>query len=105
MYHGGINGEDVVLKLGLPSEKELRQIMVEPATRAGLKFQQGLVERILKDIENVNYKLPLLQMALKELWANRSDSSLTHTAYDKFGGIDGILKQIFESAYKIFSQK
>jgi MinD-like ATPase involved in chromosome partitioning or flagellar assembly len=98
-------GEGVILKLGMPGERELRQIMVEPATRAGLKFQQGLVERILKDIENVNNKLPLLQTVLKELWANRSDNSLTHTAYDKFGGVDGILKQTYESTYNLFSQK
>jgi cellulose biosynthesis protein BcsQ len=90
--------------LGIPSERELRQIIVEPASKAGLKIEQGLPERILKDLETVNNKLPVLQVVLYELWSNRTGSTLTHSVYDKINRVDGVLKQMFEENYKVFSQ-
>lgn len=93
-------GNESTLPLKMPGERELKQIILEPATKAGVRLEQGLVERILKDIESVNNKLPLLQTVLYELWLNRSGNILTHAAYDKIGRVDGILKQMFESTYK-----
>lgn len=93
-------GTEIVMNLRMPGERELKQIILEPAARAGLKLEQGLVERILKDLEIVQNKLPLLQAVLYELWLNRSGNVLTHAAYDKIGRVDGILKQMFESMFK-----
>ena len=97
--------EGSLFNLETPSERELRQIIVEPAAKAGIKVEQGLVERILKDLETVNNKLAVLQLVLYELWSNRNGNLLTHAAYDKINRTDGVLKQMYEGVYKLFSQK
>ncbi|MFM9964331.1 MAG: hypothetical protein ACKV2Q_24275 [Planctomycetaceae bacterium] len=59
----------------------------------GAYFEKGLVARILKDVENQNGSLPLLQHALKELWEQRRFGFLTDDAYDETGGVEGALKK------------
>jgi MinD-like ATPase involved in chromosome partitioning or flagellar assembly len=95
---------DSFFNLGAPSERELRQIITEPAIKAGIKLEQGLPERILKDLETVNNKLPVLQAVMYELWSNRSGNILTHAAYDRLNRVDGVIRQMFEENYKVFSQ-
>lgn len=94
---------EVTINLATPSERELRQIITEPAAKEGLKIEQGLTERILKDIATSSNKLLLLQSILIELWNNRNDNTLTHADYDRFGRAGGISKEMFESVYNQFS--
>lgn len=77
------------------SEAELREAIEKPAWQLGVRLEDGLTERILHDLREVPGKdlrqapgsLPLLQFALAELWRRRSQTWLTHTAYDAIGGV------------------
>jgi hypothetical protein len=85
--------ENRTLLLGKLSDDALRAVIEAPAFQVGAYFEKGLVARILKDVENQNGSLPLLQHALKELWEKRRFGFLTDHAYDQTGGVEGALKK------------
>ncbi|HEY1052050.1 MAG TPA: WD40 repeat domain-containing protein, partial [Prosthecobacter sp.] len=82
-----------------PGPAALQQIIVQPARRAGLRFERNdrtgarLEERILKDASADPSALPLLQYALAELYERRDEEKrlLTFAAYEKMGGVEGAL--------------
>lgn len=59
---------DSRLELGPMNRDEFRQVIETPAARCGLKFEPGLVERILEDAEKAPGCLPLLEFLLDRLW-------------------------------------
>jgi hypothetical protein len=59
------------------SHDGLRQVVEDPARRAGLQLEEGLGETILEDVENQPGALPLLEHALLELWERRRGDMLT----------------------------
>lgn len=63
----------------------LRAAILEPARRAGVHIEAALVERLLREIDRdrSSSALPLLQVALKELWTRLRWRYLTLTAYDR----------------------
>jgi hypothetical protein len=64
---------------------ELREVIEGPARAAGIMFEPGLVERIIRDIGADPGNLPLLQLVLEQLWNQRYQGWLTNEAYDRFG--------------------
>ncbi|MFH1468584.1 MAG: CHAT domain-containing protein [Pseudomonadota bacterium] len=70
---------------------DVRTAIERPAQRVGLRFEDGLVERILEDIGDEPGMLPLLQYTLDLLWERRSGRHLTDRAYDALGGVEGAL--------------
>ena len=68
------------------SASELHDAIVEPAQLVGLKFEPGLVERLVKEILGEPAGLPLLQFTLLKLWDLRDRNRLTLDAYRKIGG-------------------
>jgi WD40 repeat protein len=91
------------------STEDLREIIVRPAEAAGLGFQDGLPERIIGDVPASAAAagaarrapitvLPLLELALHQLWQRRDKGQLTHAAYDRVGGIAGALTTWCDSA-------
>ncbi|PYQ54230.1 MAG: hypothetical protein DMF53_29820, partial [Acidobacteria bacterium] len=60
----------------------------------------GLAERILRDLRPGPPSAALLGLLLSRLWESRSGNLLTHEAYDRLGGIDGVLA---ESAERFFA--
>jgi hypothetical protein len=82
------------------SETALREAMTAPARLAGLTFESGLAERILRDLRLGQPSPALLELLLSRLWESRSGNLLTHEAYDRLGGIDGVLA---ESAERFFA--
>lgn len=83
----------------------LRAAVVEPAWRAGLEFEQGLVETILDDVEHQPGALPLLEHALLQLWEQRAGSMLTLEAYRRIGGVSGALARRADAIYQGFSPR
>ncbi|MBO0700992.1 MAG: hypothetical protein J2P46_21535, partial [Zavarzinella sp.] len=65
---------------------ELRQMVVEPAERVGLRFDDGLVDRLLMDVQGDPGVLALLRFTLRRLWEARERNRITHEAYDRVGG-------------------
>lgn len=80
--------------------QDLHEITVGPADAVGLRFQDGLPERIIADMlaaepEATSARhapttlLPLLELTLEQLWQRRADGYLTHEAYQRIGGVAG----------------
>lgn len=83
---------------------ELRRAIEEPARLTGLRFEPGLVERILNDVGHEPGALPLLQHALFELCEKRnSENVMTAQAYEHSGGVQGALAQKAEALYVQFT--
>ena len=67
--------------LGSMSGDELRRAIEGPARAAGLRFETGLVDTMLADVEGEPGALPLLSHALYESWVRRDGRVLTRTGY------------------------
>lgn len=65
---------------------ELRDAIEKPAEQIGLKFEEGVVEALLRDILGEPAALPLLQFTLLKLWEHRQRNQVTWAAYQQLGG-------------------
>ncbi|MDJ0601579.1 MAG: WD40 repeat domain-containing protein, partial [Crocosphaera sp.] len=92
-----LQGADI--KLGAMSGEELSQVIEKPAEKLGVTFEEGLVERILNDVEKEPGNLPLLEFALTELWKKRTGKQLTHDAYKSSGQVKGALTKYADKKY------
>lgn len=101
--------------LAPPGAAELAEIVRAPAAAAALAFdvdpstQERLDERILREADRPDM-LPLVQLALSRLWDARTtrddDASalLSFAAYEKLGGLRGIIDEAGESAIRDLSE-
>jgi WD40 repeat protein/transcriptional regulator with XRE-family HTH domain len=78
---------------------ELERAISEPAYRAGLRLEDGLVGSIVHEVAEQPGALPLLQYALSELYAQREGRLLTRAAYRSIGGATGALSQRAEALF------
>lgn len=67
----------------------LREAIEQPALRAGLHLEPGLVDALVRDSEGEPGALPLLSHALVETWKRRDGSVLTVDGYRETDGIRG----------------
>ena len=81
---------------------ELREAIVKPAKAVQVEFEPGLVDTILDDVEKRPGSLPLLQFALREMWARLKTPLMARADYDAIGGVEGALAKraqaIFDKA-------
>ncbi|MDF5733126.1 MAG: WD40 repeat domain-containing protein [Rhizonema sp. PD38] len=87
------------IKLGAMNRQELSQVIEKPAEKLGVKFEAGLVERILDDVEDEPGNLPLVEFALTLLWQRRTGKQLSHAAYDAIGQVEGALANYADDKY------
>jgi WD40 repeat protein len=84
---------------------ELRRCIEKPAEVRTLFFAPGLVERLLDGVEQMPGALPLLSVALSELFdahldSGREDRTLTFADYERLGGgIAGALQRRAELVF------
>ena len=90
-------GTEVVLPL---TAEELVAAIREPASRAGARFEDGLVPRIVADVNEQPGALPLLQYSLTELFERREGDLLTKAGYAQIGGVLGALSRRAEEVYQ-----
>ena len=83
--------QNAVVMLGPMSRGELTLAVKEPAKKVGLRFEPGLAERILDDVEAEPGNLPLLELVLADLWEGRKAGLLAHAAYEAAGKVEGVL--------------
>ncbi len=86
--------------LAAPGPATLHEMVVGPAKRAGLTFEDGLVARILEDTGTEPGALALMACALAELYDRRRDGTLTHTAYGELGGVQGVISRRADATYQ-----
>jgi WD40 repeat protein len=70
---------------------ELREVIEEPARRVGLRFEDGVVDELVRDILGEPAGLPLLQFTLCRLWKAREGNRVTLKAYRALNGARGAL--------------
>ncbi|MBK8985383.1 MAG: SUMF1/EgtB/PvdO family nonheme iron enzyme [Chloroflexi bacterium] len=78
---------------------ELRSAIEKPAESIGLKFEEGLVDALIREILGEPAALPLLQFALLQLWENRERRRITWEAYRRIGGVMAALDNTAEALY------
>ncbi|HRQ59707.1 MAG TPA: TIR domain-containing protein [Azoarcus taiwanensis] len=83
--------EEGQINLGPMTTEELRRSIVAPAELMQLRFEPGLVDRILDDVGQEPGNLPLLEFVLAGLWEQRQGNTLKHEVYDRMGGVDGAI--------------
>ncbi|MGW1711530.1 caspase, EACC1-associated type [Streptomyces sp. NPDC002206] len=84
-------GNAVELLAPLAVDDLKRVISAQTGDVPGLQFEPGLLERVVADAGDEPGFMPLVQIVLNGLWQNRTRSTLTHAAYDSFGGVTGVL--------------
>jgi serine/threonine protein kinase/WD40 repeat protein len=82
--------------LGPLSGAALRRALVQPALKAGYRFEdESLVDEILADVQAERGALPLMAFAAARLWEKRDRNTglLTRQTYKEIGGVAGALAQ------------
>ncbi|GAA0978682.1 hypothetical protein GCM10009555_042110 [Acrocarpospora macrocephala] len=92
-------GGEAQLLVGPPSTAELRDIVVGPAARAGLRVQPEMLAEIVADAVAEPGGLPLVSHALLETWRAREGTLLSLAAYHGTGGVAGAIAQTAEQVY------
>ncbi|HEX7312125.1 MAG TPA: protein kinase [Gaiellaceae bacterium] len=85
--------------LGPMHSDELRRAIEGPARSGGLRFEAGLVDAMLADVEGEPGALPLLSHALYESWIRRDGRVLTTAGYRAAGGVRGAIAQSAEAVF------
>lgn len=87
------------VRVGPMSAAELREAIEKPADLVGLKFEEGLVETLIREIVGEPAALPLLQFTLLQLWENRERNRVTWEAYHRLGGVLQALARTADAVY------
>jgi hypothetical protein len=87
------------------NEKDMCQVIAEPARQVGLECEHGLAETILDEVANQSGALPLLEHALLELWRLRRGHMLTLEAYRETGGVKGAIAKRADEIYAAFNDE
>ncbi|HEX4950942.1 MAG TPA: TIR domain-containing protein [Blastocatellia bacterium] len=88
-----------IINIGYVKREELSRAIVEPAKTVGLQFEDGLVDRILENLEDEPGNLPLLEFALTELWEKRQGNRVTNQLYKEIGGVAGSVGKRAEDVF------
>ncbi len=95
---GGLVAANTVLVPRMGAD-ELRQAIERPATQAGLRVEDGLVDLLVDQARDAPGALPLLSVALVSLWERRSGRTLTVGGYRDSGGVAGSVERLGEQAF------
>jgi DNA-binding SARP family transcriptional activator/WD40 repeat protein/tRNA A-37 threonylcarbamoyl transferase component Bud32 len=85
--------------IAAPSHGALADAITLPSNGVGVRFEAGLVERVVADVAGQPGALPLLEYSLTELFDGRTSNTLTFGAYLDAGGVLGSLGRRAESIY------
>lgn len=94
------------LIVGPMSESELRLAILEPARRAKVDLEPGLIEILLRDGRStpVGGTLPLLSHALLSTWERGRRNSMRIADYHATGGIAGAVATTAEAEYRALDE-
>jgi hypothetical protein len=91
--------QDGQLLVGGMSPAELREAVVRPADRVGVRVEGALVSAIVAEVAGRPGALPLASHALLEAWRRRRGITLTLDGYQAVGGVDGAVAATAEGIY------
>ncbi|WP_432190107.1 hypothetical protein [Streptomyces sp. Tue6028] len=87
------------LLVGPMTPQRLREAVVRPAAARRVVVERALTARIVADVTGEPGGLPLMAHALRETWRRRSARTLTLTAYESVGGVQGAVAHTAEEVY------
>ncbi|MGO4758280.1 hypothetical protein AB4212_58390, partial [Streptomyces sp. 2MCAF27] len=90
---------DATLLIGPMTSDELRDVIVKPATAAGLVVERSLTARLIAEVDGEPGGLPLLSHVLLEAWRRRKGRTLAEATYDAVGGVRGAVARTAEDVY------
>ncbi|MBD0266811.1 MAG: caspase family protein [Cyanobacteria bacterium Co-bin8] len=80
--------------------EQVKAAVVKPLEKVGLRYDPNLIYTLMLDVVSAPGELPLLQLALQELWRRREKDpsgqaapKLTLEAYAELGGVRNLLNQ------------
>jgi len=91
--------EQGLVRVTAMNASELHDAIEQPAQAIGLKFEDGLIDALVREIVGEPAALPLLQFALLQLWDNRERNRITWDAYRRLGGVMEALDYTADSLY------
>lgn len=91
--------EQGLVRVTAMNASELHDAIEQPAQAIGLKFEDGLIDALVREIVGEPAALPLLQFALLQLWDNRERNRITWDAYRRLGGVMEALAHTADSLY------
>ena len=95
--------QEGVYNLAPMNFEELESAIAKPAQAMKVDLEEGLTNRLIKDVANQPGLLPLLQFALTQLWEKQKNWFLTHQAYQEIGGIEKALANHADAVFHKFS--
>ncbi len=87
------------VRVSAMNSAELHEAIEKPAEAVGLKFQNGLVDALVREIVGEPAALPLLQFSLLQLWDARERNRVTWEAYRRLGGVTKALANTADRIY------
>jgi hypothetical protein len=96
--------QDADLKVGPMTLYELTQVIEGPAAFMGVAFEDGLIDRIVRDVGTEAGTLPLLEFALTRIWERRAGDTLTHSVYEQVGQLAGAIANAAETMVRSMSE-
>ncbi|KOX25514.1 hypothetical protein ADK67_16720 [Saccharothrix sp. NRRL B-16348] len=94
------------ITLGPMDERQLEEVITQPATKAGVNVGPEFMAALLHDISSRSGRaahsagvLPLLSHALHMTWLQGRGNELTAENYRAIGGLDGAIKHSAEKVY------
>jgi WD40 repeat protein len=96
---GDLVAENVVM-VAAPSRQELSEIVRCPAESVGVGLKSGLIDALVEDAHEEIGGLPLLQLALTELFEARRSDVLTLDGYRSSGGLAATVGSRAESVFR-----
>ncbi|MCC6605370.1 MAG: SUMF1/EgtB/PvdO family nonheme iron enzyme [Anaerolineae bacterium] len=91
--------EQGLVRITAMNASELHDAIEQPAEAIGLKFEDGLIDALVREIVGEPAALPLLQFALLQLWDDRERNRITWDAYRRLGGVMKALAHTADSLY------
>ncbi|HET6161408.1 MAG TPA: protein kinase [Dongiaceae bacterium] len=86
--------------VGPMTDAELRRAITEPARRAGLHLERGLVDAVISEAGQEVGALPLVAHALVETWIRRKGSTMTLEGFRAAGGVAGAISQTADLTFE-----
>ena len=90
--------------LGKINGDSRRAIVTKPVEKLNVKFEDGLVDRLLQDVGDGDGTLPLLQLVLDKLWDTQEPRLLTNAGYKAICGNKGVKAILAERAEEIYGE-
>lgn len=87
------------------NEQELSSVIAQPAQKVGLQIETGLIDLLIRDLENTKNPLSLLEFTLTQLWEiEHLNNRLTCDGYRRIGRLTGAVTHWADTTYYALSE-